>query len=1316
MNAIIERLNSAGSSFIDFSAVMFVQASILILILLAADFLLRKRVRAVFRYCIWLLVLVKLIIPTSISSPVSIGNLFDDKLSEIKINQTETPSQIEQAGTVVKVPRLAITEPKPELYKEIDPAGTHLRSLEWQKEQAKVIETSAAEVDEQLKPVAASVSITWQGTAFIAWAVVSLIFILLLIQRAMFVKGLVAQADEITGGLNGLVQSCGKLVGMKGKVKLKTSANATSPAVCGLLRPVILLPQNLAPNLTKERLKAVLVHELIHIKRGDLWINLFQALLQIAYFYNPFVWLANAIIRRAREQAVDETVQVALGKSAESYPQILVNVAKLAFERPALSLRLIGVVENKSALKNRITRMLSRPIPKSAKLGLAGLMAIIIIGVLLLPMAKANVPKSNIDYSSVNVTEGIGFKEIILGDPNCSVEFIKSRLGSPDKETPDKQTKGYWLGYRERYGLDFWFDKNGSLKEIRLNKGFKGKLTSGISLESTINDVFEKYGKPLSEQTVDDLTKHFENQILYKLKGEKNSKIFYNQNWLLFWFEDDRINQIVIYPESKRFIATLSSGVTVELVGTCQYTENGVNCYRPDGLPLGKGLKIAKWNQRPEAGDIGFMFKVDGPEDMSLWYHGIEGAERTEASCDVIDEKGQKLEGWEAVLTKLDDDQMTTTAKFGAAAGAWKTVAEHDGLSIKIVNGVSFTKASETEQGVQIFTTDTIGRNVTQRIVAIDNSGKLHPWKGHTGSVSNSQMRQSIGTFPSLKLEQIEKFQFQTRPYEWVEFKNVSVKPNFKTDVQIEGGKPQPKVRTESPEISEPVRLAQLPAEENDYELILTFDDDRLGGARWYDVTINVTPVGAGTTEKLSIHIKAYIDGISNLVFKDNGVYWHNLKWAVPGRHGGSNYPTYINDIEWIPDWPGEEDVPRGEHKSKILLNLPFSLPRKPLNVQIKAGNPAVQAQDADALKKSESERVDLQQLIDSARAGQMVTVPKGIYTEPIVINKPLRLKGEDANDCIIEVTADEPAIFVDTKGKGVVTIENLTIKWQLATSDKDIEYPIALVAKDSRAQIKNCNFVPLGNFQRSPFAVRAMGFTNLNIDNCRFEGFEYTIQFGEGTEGILQNSVIANSGHQGVTNYSGSTLRVKGNIITGSKFHAVRCTGGKLYVEDNLLINNENRGIYLGGKSASGTITNNVIMGNGTNISGFARSQVSITNNIIADSGYAGISMRDSCRLLIADNIFLKNGRGIILHEEAGKNSNRISKNTFWKNKVNFENIKQFVTPIEAEPGLVDPNNGDFSLKSGPVLEQNQGLKKPGIFKALWKKFKKLEIVEGDL
>jgi beta-lactamase regulating signal transducer with metallopeptidase domain/protocatechuate 3,4-dioxygenase beta subunit len=353
-----------------------------------------------------------------------------------------------------------------------------------------------------------------------------------------------------------------------------------------------------------------------------------------------------------------------------------------------------------------------------------------------------------------------------------------------------------------------------------------------------------------------------------------------------------------------------------------------------------------------------------------------------------------------------------------------------------------------------------------------------------------------------------------------------------------------------------------------------------------------------------------------------------------------------------------------------------------------------------------------LQRMIDSAGAEATVIIPKGVYAEPVTITKSLTLKGESLNECVIEVTANEPAIFVDTKGKGKVLIEAMTIKWQLATSDR-CEYPFAVAVKDSKVEVKNCYLQPLGNFKRSPVAIYSRGFSELNVNTCRFEGFEYTACFGEGTKGSIRNSLIMDSGHQGIMLYAGATAEITGNVVTGSRFHAVRSTGGTLNMTDNLIINNANRGVYLGNKSASGTISNNVIIGNGTGISGFARSNVKVENNVIADSSYAGIGMRDSCSLTIRDNIFQGNERGWILFKEGDRNSNTIDKNTFWRNKVETENLDKAAGSINADPGFVDAGNGDFSLKPGPALQQSvrtpqekQGLTNPDVFKMLWKRW----------
>jgi hypothetical protein len=138
------------------------------------------------------------------------------------------------------------------------------------------------------------------------------------------------------------------------------------------------------------------------------------------------------------------------------------------------------------------------------------------------------------------------------------------------------------------------------------------------------------------------------------------------------------------------------------------------------------------------------------------------------------------------------------------------------------------------------------------------------------------------------------------------------------------------------------VLVAQLPKKDNSYEMIITFDDGPLGGPDWYDVIVNV--ISGQPATKLSIHVKAYIDGTSDLVFQNNSVYWHNLTWERPGKHDGNNFPTYINGIEWIPLWPAQEVVNEvidtneeniGEMISDTLMNLPFSIPKEPFDVNI---------------------------------------------------------------------------------------------------------------------------------------------------------------------------------------------------------------------------------------------------------------------------------------------------------------------------------------------------------------------------------------------
>ena len=93
INTYITGLNNIGQGFWDYAAAIFIQASVLIVLLLIIDFLLRKRVRAVFRYCLWMLLFAKLVLPASFTLPTGIGYWLGDYFtSEVSIATFVPPS------------------------------------------------------------------------------------------------------------------------------------------------------------------------------------------------------------------------------------------------------------------------------------------------------------------------------------------------------------------------------------------------------------------------------------------------------------------------------------------------------------------------------------------------------------------------------------------------------------------------------------------------------------------------------------------------------------------------------------------------------------------------------------------------------------------------------------------------------------------------------------------------------------------------------------------------------------------------------------------------------------------------------------------------------------------------------------------------------------------------------------------------------------------------------------------------------------------------------------------------------------------------
>lgn len=360
---IIEILNKLGVFFCDHSLAMLIQSSILILILLVVELLLRKRISAILRYCFWLLIFVKLVIPPTLSLPTGIGYWLDDLWSTepIQVATSETPATFNMP---VEFPMVSAVETVADVPVEVAPDTVT----------PAVIHVTPA--------------ISSKAIIFLGWLVGVLILFLLLLQRTIFVKRIIAQSKPAENELTDLLNDCCDQLGVRKNIELRISQNLMSPAACGLIRPKIILPSSLLKHFSSEKIRTTLLHEVAHIKRKDIWINSFQSFLQILYFYNPLLWIANIIVRRIREQAVDETVLVYLGQKADTYSSTLVDIAEIAFARPSLGLNMIGVVESKKALMTRIRHITNRPFPTRIRLGTFHILIIIIAAGILLPMAK----------------------------------------------------------------------------------------------------------------------------------------------------------------------------------------------------------------------------------------------------------------------------------------------------------------------------------------------------------------------------------------------------------------------------------------------------------------------------------------------------------------------------------------------------------------------------------------------------------------------------------------------------------------------------------------------------------------------------------------------------------------------------------------------------------------------------------------------------------------------------------------------------------------------------------------------------------------
>jgi uncharacterized protein (TIGR03435 family) len=165
-------------------------------------------------------------------------------------------------------------------------------------------------------------------------------------------------------------------LGLRRALRVVDSIDIDTPTVVGWLKPVVLLPVAAMANLTPAQVEAVLAHELAHVRRHDVLVNLLQVVAETALFYHPAVWWVSSQIRAEREHCCDEIATSVCG-DAITYAEALVELERWRTDTAALALTATG-----GPLLRRVRRILGLPSDdarrSSAVVTLAGIIAIIV--------------------------------------------------------------------------------------------------------------------------------------------------------------------------------------------------------------------------------------------------------------------------------------------------------------------------------------------------------------------------------------------------------------------------------------------------------------------------------------------------------------------------------------------------------------------------------------------------------------------------------------------------------------------------------------------------------------------------------------------------------------------------------------------------------------------------------------------------------------------------------------------------------------------------------------------------------------------------
>jgi beta-lactamase regulating signal transducer with metallopeptidase domain len=285
-------------------------------------------------HALWLVVLLKCLTPPIFSSPAGIFCWLPlPHLDESLVPAATTASAGQQSGRLAFEPTEAASkqgsqQPDGHSYSRVfddnsvQASREHIAATLRARAESSAIILPAVRSTRNWRSVAASaIGIVWLGGIGLACVV----------SAGRWRRGFWALygPGAVHPQVERLMLDLSRRFGLRQRVRLKITRDTIGPAVVGLWRPTIVLPEVVVRETALSNLEPILAHELLHVRRGDLWVSGLQLAAQWLWWWHPLVWWANRLITRESERCCDQAVLAELGCPPLRYAKCLVDVLEL---------------------------------------------------------------------------------------------------------------------------------------------------------------------------------------------------------------------------------------------------------------------------------------------------------------------------------------------------------------------------------------------------------------------------------------------------------------------------------------------------------------------------------------------------------------------------------------------------------------------------------------------------------------------------------------------------------------------------------------------------------------------------------------------------------------------------------------------------------------------------------------------------------------------------------------------------------------------------------------------------------------------------